>query len=102
MSKTLQIQPIISEKSYFLAGSENTYIIEVPKAANKLMIKDSVESQYGVTVESVRTATLKGKTKQSPSRRSRPKAGKRKDTKRAYVTLKDGDKIDAFEGVDES
>jgi large subunit ribosomal protein L23 len=85
------LAPVVSEKSYGLLD-EGKYTFVVDPRANKTEIKVAVESVFGVKVASVNTINRKGKT-----RRTRFGPGKRKDTKRAIVTLKDGT-IDIFGG----
>ncbi|GAB3072858.1 50S ribosomal protein L23 [Corynebacterium aquatimens] len=88
------IAPVVSEKTYALM-EQNTYTFFVDKAANKTQIKIAVEEIFDVKVASVNTVNREGKRK-----RSRSGWGKRKDTKRAYVTLRDGsDSIDIFGGA---
>ena len=85
------IAPVLSEKTYALM-EQNTYTFFVNPSANKTQIKIAVEKIFGVDVASVNTANREGKRK-----RSRTGFGKRKDTKRAYVTLREGsDSIDIF------
>lgn len=86
------IRPIVSEKSYNLIDANGQYTFEVQPTANKTEIKLAVEEVFGVKVAKVRTLTRKGKTQ-----RTRAGIGKRKDTKRAIVTLKEGS-IDIFTG----
>lgn len=86
-------RPMVSEKSVILM-EENKYSFIVDKAANKVEIKHAVEEAFNVTVLNVTTRILKGKVK-TMGRTS----GKRPDTKRAIVTLKDGDKIEIFTGL---
>ena len=86
------IAPVISEKSYGLLD-ENKYTFLVAPDANKTEIKIAVEKVFGVKVTSVNTLNRQGKT-----RRTRFGTGKRKDTKRAIVTLKSGS-IDIFTAV---
>jgi large subunit ribosomal protein L23 len=93
------IIPKVSEKSFRLAGS-NVFMFNVPIDANKIQIKDAVETEYKVTVVKVNIAVAKGKAKKSFRKGLQPIAGSRKDVKRAYVTLKDGDKIPFFEEVE--
>lgn len=88
---TLILKPIISEKSMNLAAT-GTYMFEVPKSSNKLLVGDAVAKAFGVEVTDVRISVLKGKVK-----RFRNIKGKRSDVKRAYVTLKAGQKISVFE-----
>ena len=88
------IAPVLSEKSYGLM-EQNTYTFFVNPSANKTQIKIAVEQIFGVDVASVNTANRAGKRK-----RSRTGFGQRKDTKRAYVTLREGsDSIDIFGGA---
>lgn len=86
------IRPVVSEKSYGLID-EGKYTFLVDPRANKTEIKLAVEKIFGVQVASVNTANRAGKTY-----RTRFGAGKRKDTKRAIVTLKSGT-IDIFTAV---
>ncbi len=86
------IKPVISEKSYGLLD-ENKYTFEVHPDANKTEVKIAVEKVFGVTVTSVNTLNRQGKR-----RRTRNGWGKRKDTKRAIVSVAPGDRIDIFGG----
>ena len=86
------IAPVISEKSYGLLD-ENKYTFVVAPDANKTEIKIAVEQVFGVRVTNVNTLNRQGKRK-----RTRFGYGKRKDTKRAVVSLVDGDRIDIFGG----
>ena len=96
MAKTVNprdiiIAPVLSEKTYALM-EQNTYTFYVSPSANKTQIKIAVEEIFGVDVASVNTANREGKRK-----RTRTGYGKRKDTKRAIVTLAPGSKpIDLF------
>ncbi len=83
------IKPIVSEKSYGLID-EGKYTFEVDPRSNKTEIKNAIEKIFDVKVASVNTANRQGKT-----RRTRFGLGKRKDTKRAIVTLREGS-IDIF------
>lgn len=82
------VRPLITEKSMNMS-SENKYTFLVDLKANKIEIRSAVESIFGVTVTKVTTVRIMGKTK----RRGRI-FGKRPDIKKAYVTLKEGDKIE--------
>jgi large subunit ribosomal protein L23 len=87
------IAPVVSEKSYGLL-EERQYTFLVPKTANKTEIKIAVQKIFGVKVTSVNTLNRPGKRK-----RSRTGFGKRKDTKRAIVTLSEESKpIEMFGG----
>ncbi len=85
------IAPVVSEKSYALLD-EGKYTFLVDPRSNKTEVKIAVERVFGVQVASVNTANRKGK-----ARRTRTGIGRRKDTKRAIVTLREGT-IDIFGG----
>jgi large subunit ribosomal protein L23 len=85
------LAPVVSEKSYGLLD-EGAYTFLVDPRANKTEIRIAVERVFGVKVKSVNTLNRKGK-----SRRTRFGLGRRKDTKRAVVTLSEGT-IDIFGG----
>jgi len=89
--RDILIAPVVSEKSYNLLD-EGKYTFVVAPDANKTEIKIAVEQVFGVKVASVNTINRKGK-----ARRTRYGLGKRKDTKRAIVTLREGS-IDIFGG----
>ena len=84
--------PIVSEKSYALLD-DGKYTFEVDPRSNKTEIKKAIESIFNVKVASINTLNRVGKT-----RRTKFGLGKRKDTKRAIVTLKSGT-IDIFNNV---
>ncbi|AVG23313.1 large subunit ribosomal protein L23 [Pontimonas salivibrio] len=86
------VRPIVSEKSYNLID-QGKYTFEVHPEANKTEIKAAIEKIFDVKVGSVNTLNRQGKT-----RRTRFGQGKRKDTKRAIVTLTSGS-IDIFTAV---
>jgi len=85
------LAPIVSEKSYDLIEHNNTYTFEVDPRSTKEQIRDAVEKIFDVRVLRVNTMNRRGKTK-----RTGYKLGKRKDVKRAIVTLAEGDSIDLF------
>ena len=87
------LAPVISEKSYGLID-ENKYTFLVRPDANKTQIKIAVEQVFNVKVTSVNTLNRQGKRK-----RTRLGYGKRNDTKRAVVSLAEGDRIDLFGGT---
>jgi large subunit ribosomal protein L23 len=90
--RDILLAPVISEKSYGLLD-ENKYTFLVRPDANKTQIKIAVEKVFGVKVSDVNTLNRQGKRK-----RTKSGFGKRADTKRAVITLVDGDRIDLFEG----
>ena len=84
------VKPVVSEKSYALLD-EGKYTVVVAPGANKTQIKQAVEAVFSVKVTGVNTINRQGKRK-----RTRTGFGKRADTKRAIVTLAEGDRIDIF------
>jgi large subunit ribosomal protein L23 len=84
------LAPVISEKSYGLIDG-NKYTFEVHPEANKTQIKIAVEKVFNVKVTDVNTLNRQGKRK-----RTKFGYGQRKASKRAIVTLRDGDSIDVF------
>jgi len=91
--RDILLAPVISEKSYGLI-EEGTYTFLVHPDSNKTQIKIAVEKIFGVKVTSVNTANRQGKRK-----RTRSGYGKRKNTKRALVTISaDSKPIEIFGG----
>ena len=86
------LQPVISEKSYGLLDA-NKYTFIVAPDANKTEIKIAIEQIFGVTVTGVNTTNRNGKRK-----RTKFGYGTRKETKRAIVSLAEGDRIEIFGG----
>ena len=91
----------MSEKAYGLSHIQDTYVFVVPMSSNKSIIANAVSDQFNVTVTSVKVIINKGKKKMSYQKRNRPIEGKRADTKKAYVRLKQGDKIPIFAALEE-
>jgi large subunit ribosomal protein L23 len=87
------IRPVVSEKSYALLDTD-VYTFVVHPDATKPEIRQAVEAAFGVKVKSVNTLNRRGKRKRN---RRTFTFGRRSDTKRAIVTLAEGDKIDLFE-----
>ena len=86
--------PLISEKGTLLTEGANQVLFKVRPDANKIEVKRAVEGMFKVKVEQVRIARYLGKV-----RRVGRSMGRRSDWKKAYVTLKKGDKIDFFSGA---
>lgn len=84
----------MTEKVVLLKEEANKVVFRIRKDANKIELKNAIESLFNVTVESVRTMNVKGKNK-----RLGQYQGKRSDWKKAIVTLKEGDTIEYFEGA---
>jgi len=87
------LRPVVSEKTYGLMD-KNVYVFVVDPRSTKIEIRRAVEESFGVKVDNVNTLNRKGK---STRNRRTNTPGKRADTKRAFVTLHPGDKIDLFE-----
>jgi large subunit ribosomal protein L23 len=85
------ILPVITEKSTHVKDNLRTVTFKVLRDANKIEIRDAVEKIFKVKVESVRTANFHGK-----NRRQGRYTGRRPDWKKAYVTLKEGEKMIEF------
>ncbi len=91
------VTPRLTEKSYQLA-TEGIYVFDVSLFANKNQIKQAVAEQYDVTVKNVSIVRKDGKKKSYNRGKNRyPGVRYQSDTKKAYVRLKDGDKIAVFE-----
>ena len=86
------IRPILTEKTTGLEEAGNVYAFEVGVGSNKHEIKTAIESVFGVSVEDVRTAVVRGKNK-----RFGRFYGKRSNWKKAYVKLADGDSLNFYE-----
>ncbi|MEW6111493.1 MAG: 50S ribosomal protein L23 [Thermodesulfobacteriota bacterium] len=87
-------RPIVTEKSSIMKDEGNQIVFEVDPRANKSEIKKAVEKLFKVTVLSIRTQNRLGK----PKRLGRT-TGKRKDWKKAIVRIKEGQRVEFFEGV---
>ena len=87
-------RPLITEKSTRQKEDNHQYVFEVERDANKVEIQLAVERLFKVKVLQVRTCNVLGKVKRLGRR-----YGKRPDWKKAIVTLKEGDRIDFFEGA---
>jgi large subunit ribosomal protein L23 len=87
------VRPVVTEKTTDM-GESDKYVFEVASDANKNEVKQAVEKFFGVKVVDVRTMNVHGK----PKRLGRY-MGRRKDWKKAIVTLQSGDKIDLFDVV---
>lgn len=96
----LNVKPRMSEKAYQQSTLNQTYVFVVPTSANKVQVKQAVESQFNVTVLDVNIVVQKGKKARSirlGNRKARPITGSRSNSKKAYVRLKDGESIKIFE-----
>src|SRR6476661_1079721 len=93
---TVFVYPRATEKAYGLSQS-NIYVFNVPLTANKNDIKASVEAQYSVKVTNVKTIVQAGKSVRFNRGKGKyPGKTTRTDSKKAYVTLAEGDSIQVF------
>jgi len=86
------VRPLVTEKSTSQLQSASEYAFEVAPESNKIQIKEAVEAFYGVKVDTVRTLVVRGKIK-----RSGKVSGKRKNWKKAYVRLAEGQSLNVYE-----
>ncbi|MGZ6005615.1 MAG: 50S ribosomal protein L23 [Candidatus Saccharimonadales bacterium] len=99
----LILKPRLSEKSYELSQVRNTYVFDVIGDANKHTVAQAVAKEYDVEVTKVNVANISGKNKRTfLNRRGKFVKGQRSDIKKAYVTLKEGDKLPIFAQEEEA
>ena len=87
-------KPLITEKSTMMQEQGNRVMFQVKRSANKLQIKEAVQNVFNVTVLDVNTINVKPKTQRFGRHQGQTKAWKK-----AIVLLKEGDRIDFFDGV---
>jgi large subunit ribosomal protein L23 len=93
-SEGLVISPLVTEKGTIVGEKGNQVVFRIRPGASKDQIRDVIEESFKVTVVKVRTANFLGKER----RRGRT-TGQRPNWKKAYITLKKGDRIEIFEGL---
>ena len=95
------IRPILTEKGNLLTETQNKYVFQVNKDANKVEIKNSIENRFGVKVKKVSTINCRGKNKNMSVRsggRVIRTNGNRASWKKAIITLLEDQKIDLIDG----
>ena len=92
------IKPILSEKANAQQEKLRRYTFKVARAANKLQIKQAIESFYGITVVDVNTVVVPGKNKTRYTKAGFIK-GKKSSYKKALVTVAEGDTIDLYANI---
>ncbi len=97
MEKTTLLRPRLSEKTFGLATTNTVYVFDVPSDVNKHTVAAAVAAQFEVTVLNVNITNVKGKTKRTVRKGGRAVQGQRSDRKKAYVTLKEGQKLPFFD-----
>ena len=88
------LRPLMSEKSSVMTEASNRYAFEVAKSSTKYDVKNAVESYFNVRVLKVHTLVIPGRVKRIGKHTKRVSSHKK-----AYVTLKSGQKIELFKGV---
>lgn len=94
----IKIKPIVTEKATAASENLNCYTFAVSPDANKYQIKMLIEQLYGVKVESVNTAVVRGKNKSRWTKSGLLK-GRTNTWKKAYVTVADGQSIEFFSNI---
>jgi len=94
----ISVIPRATEKAYAQSISNNVYVFNVPLDANKQQIVSAVETQFQVKVTGIKTLVQNGKAVRFSRGKNRyPGTTTRKDSKKAYVTLAEGNSIQVFE-----
>jgi len=97
MNTLISVYPRATEKAYGLV-KDNVYVFDVPVNTNKQQIISAIEAQFEVTIVSIKTLVQTGKAiRANRGKRSQPGIARRKDTKKAYITLVEGDSIKVFD-----
>jgi large subunit ribosomal protein L23 len=92
--RQIVLRPVVTEASAILQETDATYTFIVAKDANKIEIKNAVQTLFGVRVDGVRTAVYRGKW-----RRVGKSEGRKPSFKKAIVKLAEGESIDVYEGI---
>jgi len=95
MEKTILIRPLITEKSEMISEKENKACFVVHRRANKIEIKKAIEKTYNVSVISVNTAVMPGKSK-TRNTRSGVVRGRSSSFKKPIVKLAEGETLDLY------
>jgi len=102
MTTPIHIYPRATEKAYGLSKN-NVYVFDVPVTANKQQIIEAVEGQFSVKTIGIKTLVQTGKgVRASRGKRAYPGTAYRKDMKKAYVTLAEGNSIKVFDEAEQA
>jgi large subunit ribosomal protein L23 len=94
----ISIIPRATEKAYAQSLATNTYVFNVPLTANKQQITEAIEAQFNVNVTNIKTLVQSGKAVRFSRGKNRyPGTTNRKDSKKAYVTIAEGQSIQVFD-----
>lgn len=97
LTAPILVTPVTTEKAYG-QSQKNIYVFNVPKTANKQQIKEAIQAQYGVTIVAIKTLVQSGKAiRFSRGKNKYPGTTKRTDSKKAYVTLAEGNSLNIFD-----
>ena len=99
--KSIALKPVLSEKAYGQSQATNTYVFKVPVGVNKHSVARAIASQFEVTVESVNILNIAGKAKRTVRKSGRAVAGRQNASRKAYVTLQEGDSLPIFAALEE-
>src|SRR5580765_8028488 len=100
--KDVILKPRVTEKSYALSESGNTYVFEISPGINRHDVVKAIKAQYEVSVLSVRIASQPGKTKRKYKRGGRvTHKSQTSAIRKAHVTLKESDKLPIFAAVED-
>lgn len=101
MYKQLILQPRMSEKAYAQSMINRTYVFDVPGEVNKHSVARAVEQQFDVKVTNVNITNIPGKAKRTIYKGGKAVKGREADTKKAYVTLAEGNSLPIFAAIEE-
>ena len=102
MFNTIVLKPRMSEKAYAQSQLSRTYVFDVPAGVNKHSVAHAVAAQFSVTVTNVNLTNIPGKAKRTVRKGGRPVNGRESDTRKAYVTLAEGNSLPFFAAEDEA
>lgn len=100
MYKQLILQPRMSEKAY-AQSQKGVYVFDVSSEVNKHSVAHAVEQQFDVVVKNVNITNIPGKAKRTVYKGGKAVAGRESDTKKAYVTLAEGNSLPIFAAIEE-
>lgn len=101
----IELIPVLSESGYASSKEKNVYLFKAPVKSSRQAIAKAIEKQFSVSVVKVNTSITGGKVKRTMSltgKRYSNQYGSQKDFKKAYITLKKGDKLPIYEGIEEA
>lgn len=103
--KDLLLTPVLTESSYQMGKESNVYVFKAPLKTSKQQIARAIEAQFSVKVTHINTTRISGKSKRVMSitgKRYSNRYGRQSEYKKAFVSLKEGDKLPILESIDEA